>query len=91
MLEAPIKVYNFEVEDFHTYFVGDGDGVLVHNSCNHNSAWNTERRNYWKQRANTADAVIDSIVNNVSNSYIDDILMETDTWEEYYILRYGEY
>ena len=53
ILESPIKVYNFEVEDFHTYFVGDGNGVLVHNSCNHNSAWNTERRNYWKQRATT--------------------------------------
>ena len=33
ILEAPIKVYNFEVEDFHTYFVGDGKGVLVHNQC----------------------------------------------------------
>ena len=33
ILEAPIKVYNFEVEDFHTYFVGNGDGVLVHNDC----------------------------------------------------------
>jgi len=33
ILEAPIKVYNFEVEDFHTYFVGDGNGVLVHNEC----------------------------------------------------------
>lgn len=33
LLEAPINVYNFEVEDFHTYFVGDDDGVLVHNTC----------------------------------------------------------
>ncbi len=33
ILEAPIKVYNFEVEDFHTYFVGADDGVLVHNEC----------------------------------------------------------
>ena len=33
ILEAPIKVYNFEVDDFHTYFVGDGNGVLVHNEC----------------------------------------------------------
>ena len=33
ILESPVKVYNFEVEDFHTYFVGDC-GVLVHNSCN---------------------------------------------------------
>ena len=53
ILEAPIKVYNFEVEDFHTYFVGDGDGVLVHNSCNHNSSWNAERRNYWKTQGET--------------------------------------
>ena len=39
ILEAPIKVYNFEVEDFHTYFVGDGDGVLVHNDCGPNGTY----------------------------------------------------
>lgn len=32
LLENPVKVYNFEVEDFHTYYVG-GTGVLVHNLC----------------------------------------------------------
>ena len=32
ILESPIKVYNFEVEDFHTYFVGE-NGVFVHNRC----------------------------------------------------------
>jgi hypothetical protein len=32
ILESPVKVYNFEVEDFHTYFVGNS-GVLVHNEC----------------------------------------------------------
>lgn len=31
-LQEPVTVYNFEVEDFHTYFVGDC-GVLVHNKC----------------------------------------------------------
>ena len=31
-LEEPIKVYNFEVEDWHTYYVS-GIGVLVHNDC----------------------------------------------------------
>lgn len=32
-LDTPIAVYNFKVEDFHTYFVGYS-GVLVHNaSC----------------------------------------------------------
>ena len=32
ILEDPVKVYNFEVEDFHTYFVGESS-VLVHNDC----------------------------------------------------------
>lgn len=32
ILESPVKVYNFEVEDFHTYFVGESS-VLVHNTC----------------------------------------------------------
>lgn len=31
-LEEPVTVYNFEVKDFHTYFVGEC-GVLVHNMC----------------------------------------------------------
>lgn len=37
ILEAPITVYNFEVEDYHTYYVAasaDSDlFVLVHNRC----------------------------------------------------------
>ena len=33
ILESSIKVYNFEVEDFHTYYAGSEDGVLVHNDC----------------------------------------------------------
>jgi hypothetical protein len=32
ILENPITVYNFEVEDFHTYFVTE-IAVLVHNTC----------------------------------------------------------
>ena len=32
ILENPITVYNFEVEDFHTYYVAE-DGILVHNDC----------------------------------------------------------
>ena len=32
LLESPVKVYNFEVEGFHTYFVGNSS-VLVHNMC----------------------------------------------------------
>lgn len=32
VLDEPVLVYNFEVEDFHTYFVGRYE-VLVHNTC----------------------------------------------------------
>jgi len=31
ILDEPVKVYNFQVEDFHTYHVGE-NGVLVHNA-----------------------------------------------------------
>ncbi len=31
-LSSPVTVYNFEVEDYHTYYVGE-DSVLVHNWC----------------------------------------------------------
>ena len=54
LLESPETTYNFEVEGYHTYHVGN-TGVLVHNSCNHNSAWNTERRRYWRNTAKTAE------------------------------------
>ena len=33
LLENPVKVYNFQVQDYHTYYVA-GSGVLVHNTCN---------------------------------------------------------
>ena len=37
ILETPITVYNFEVSDFHTYYVGKS-AVLVHNTCGGNSS-----------------------------------------------------
>lgn len=42
----PVKVYNFEVEDFHTYFVGTGC-ILVYNMCakvsNHGNSIDTTK------------------------------------------------
>ena len=37
--------YNFEVEDYHTYFVGE-NSILVHNKCR---GW--QRKKYWKKEA----------------------------------------
>ena len=42
LLEEPVKVYNFEVEDFHTYYVGTDVQVLVHNMCANGNS-NTEK------------------------------------------------
>ncbi len=53
ILETPITVYNFQVEDSHTYYVS-GIGVLVHNSCNHSGAWNKERRSFWRKAGRNA-------------------------------------
>ena len=38
ILENPVKVYNFEVEDFHTYYIS-GSKILVHNSCGQNGEY----------------------------------------------------
>ena len=45
-LENPIAVYNFQVEDYHTYYVADL-GALVHNSCA--KGRNTLRNNMLKE------------------------------------------
>ena len=73
--DKPIPVYNLEVEDFHSYFVGNG--VLVHNVCalGRGSTGRTEPKNLMEQMAyeaakldpfhpgegNTIRRVIDSI------------------------------
>ena len=65
----PVKVYNFKVDDFHTYHVGN-KGILVHNA-NYNpkttfenldleTASNKQKGNYGEYRAN------DNLINNQS-------------------------
>ena len=49
LLESPIKVYNLQVQDYHTYYVGS-PGALVHNSC--------------KTRPESPDKVSNSYINN---------------------------
>jgi len=41
LLEAPVKVYNLNVEDYHTYFVSDS-GLLVHNKCGGTGSYEIE-------------------------------------------------
>ncbi len=45
--DEPVEVFNFEVDDCHTYFVGE-QSFLVHNSCRSNAvkkAWKNEANN----------------------------------------------
>ena len=44
-LDKTVKVYNFEVEDFHTYYVAE-QKVLVHNTCAEEVINNTSSK-YW--------------------------------------------
>ena len=46
-LDGPVKVYNFEVEDWHTYYVTE-QGVLVHNDCGTTTSVSTGYE-YWKK------------------------------------------
>lgn len=57
ILEAPLAVYNFEVEDWHTYFVSDS-GVLVHNKCGFGS---------------TRDELLDNVQNNSLKNAIEEL------------------
>jgi len=73
ILEAPIKVYNFEVEDFHTYFVGDGDGVLVHNMCGPNgtyvdASYHTNGNSVKSPRPINGQAALDNSIQISTNS-----------------------
>ena len=52
-LAVPIQVYNFEVDEFHTYFVG-GTCVLVHNMCKTGvggKGWEGDR--VWRENVKT--------------------------------------
>ena len=68
ILEAPIAVYNFQVEGYHTYYVSDV-GVLVHNSCNHGKEWGHEKRSHWREQGQ-------KYKNNVHNQPSDNGLYE---------------
>ena len=57
LLESPITVYNFEVEDFHTYHVGSAS-VLVHNKCHGNSLKTNRKTELYALRQNNTNKVM---------------------------------
>lgn len=64
-MDVPETTYNFEVEDFHTYYVSNSD-ILVHNSCKHkNSSWKKQKSDYWKEHSGTPSNLYDLTDENV--------------------------
>ncbi|MCC2232745.1 HINT domain-containing protein [Lachnospiraceae bacterium CLA-AA-H215] len=55
ILESPINVYNFQVEDYHTYYVGKG--ILVHNTCTRRAAMRKAKRSVHIPMSATPDYV----------------------------------
>jgi len=56
--DEPVKVYNFKVDDFHTYHVGK-KGILVHNA-DYNPKWDLMIWTLRKLRTNKK-AIMESI------------------------------
>ena len=75
ILEEPVTVYNFEVEDFHTYYVGDSS-ILVHNVC---GAKNTPNQN----------AVIQLAKENKNGLSLDDAKILVEWAKEYGLNNHG--
>ena len=55
ILESPVKVYNFQVADYHTYYVANG--VLVHNTCHGNSLKSPKKTDLYVLRDNATGTV----------------------------------
>lgn len=67
ILETPIAVFNFQVQDYHTYYVSDV-GVLVHNACKPTSQNQMQRQVERGQAPNTVDRVDPAHTPGVGNS-----------------------
>ncbi len=62
LTDEPVKVYNFQVEDFHTYHVGE-NGVLVHNAGDtyrrpSNYRKGTRDKTWEEAKANSPDGIV---------------------------------
>ena len=81
ILEAPITVYNFQVEDYHTYYVADA-GVLVHNSCgqtNTTTEWDTSYNSQGQLKVGSQTAQYDG-----KYYWLDDTAKHGDSYYKVY-------
>ena len=73
ILEAPVTVYNFQVEDYHTYYVANA-GVLVHNVCKGNwadggrgSGYNNARHHFEKHGTEVGARTLEEYTKKATN------------------------
>ncbi len=67
-LKEPVLVYNFEVEDFHTYYVS-GLGVLVHNMCGgEDGSYSPKNKtSLWGQEKYVTEKGLNTVKNHLSD------------------------
>ena len=83
LLETPVKVYNFQVEDFHTYYV-TSCGILAHNMCNKNESKSgelsdSELRNFGGPGKNRGIRQTNGSADEVMNFFNSQTIPETRT------------
>lgn len=74
-MDEVIKVYNFEVEDWHTYFVSK-QNVLVHNDCSATIKWTNHGFKHFPQKNLSWSAIVKSTKNGPAK-YIKGINIES--------------
>ena len=73
-LDNPVVVYNFEVEGWHTYFVG-ASHILVHNKCN----WTSLSDSYLKRKGLDAHAIKYEYLGKKANIKLYDLYYDKNT------------
>ncbi len=67
--DEPVEVFNFEVEDCHTYFVGDGLWLVHNANCHLSKEWRAERKRYWKSQGEMYKGKINESMLSDSGNY----------------------
>lgn len=78
--DSPVSIYNFEVEDFHTYYVGENP-VLVHNKCGDDSLKTFVPDEYWERKASKYGIPNTTIKHQRYNSYTGEIELSTVSYD----------
>ncbi len=81
--QTPVTVYNFEVADFHTYYVGE-DSVLVHNMCQRIKNITKQQSSVWKSFKNAGNGLKKSGVGRKTKYYSwDNLHNEIEVFNNY--------